>query len=55
MLHTKFCENRPASSGEKDFGRVFTRYGHDGHLGRVTQLPLYLPRRLHIKNLALIG
>ena len=27
MLHTKFRENLPASSGEEDFLRVFTRYG----------------------------
>ena len=34
MLHTKFRENRPAGSGEEDFLRVFTIYGHGGHLGR---------------------
>ena len=29
MLHTKFRENQPAcSSGEEDFLRVFTIYGH---------------------------
>ena len=33
MLHTKFRGNRPAGSGEKDFWRVFTIYGHRGHLG----------------------
>ena len=37
MLHTKFHGNRPASSGE-DFLRVFTIYGHDGHLGHVTSI-----------------
>ena len=36
MLHTKFHENRPAGSGEKDFLVVFTIYGHGGHLGNVT-------------------
>ena len=36
MLHTKFRENRPAGSGEEDFRRVFTIYGHGGHLGHVT-------------------
>ena len=36
MLHTKFRENRLAGSGEKDFLRVFTIYGHGGH---VTQMP----------------
>ena len=36
MLHTKFCGNRPAGLGEKDFKRVFTICGHGGHLGHVT-------------------
>ena len=54
MLHTKFRENRPASSGEEDFLRVFTIYGRGSHLGRVTQMPRTnfrspYPRRLHIK------
>ena len=38
MLHTKYRENRPAGSGEKDFCRVFTIYGRCGHLGHVTQM-----------------
>ena len=38
MLHTKFCGNRLAGSGEKDFWRVFTIYGHGGHLGHVTSI-----------------
>ena len=33
MLYTKFHGNRPASSGEEDFLRFFTIYGHGGHLG----------------------
>ena len=37
MLHTKFRENPTASSGE-DFLRVFTIYGHGGHLGHVTRI-----------------
>ena len=37
MHHTKFRGNRPAGSGE-DFLRVFTIYGHGGHLGHVTQI-----------------
>ena len=54
MLHAKFRENRPAGSGEEDFRRVFTIYGHVGHLGHVTQMPRTnfrspYPRRLHIK------
>ena len=36
MLHTKFCGNRPAGSG--DFLRVFTIYGHGSHLGHVTSI-----------------
>ena len=38
MLHTKFRKNRPTSSGEEDFGRVFTIYGHGVHLGHVTRI-----------------
>ena len=38
MLHTTFRGNRPAGSGEKDFWRVFTIYGHGGHLGHVTSI-----------------
>ena len=40
MLHTKFRENQPAGSGEEDFWRVFTIYGHGGHLGHVTSIML---------------
>ena len=35
MLHTKFYGNQPAGSGE-DYYRVFTIYGHGGHLVHVT-------------------
>ena len=38
MLHTKFRGNRPADSGEEDFLRGFTIYGHGGHLGHVTSI-----------------
>ena len=38
MLHTKFHGNRPAGSGEEDFQRVFTIYGHGGHLGHMTSI-----------------
>ena len=38
MLHTKFRGNLPACSGEEDFGRVFTIYGHGSHLGHVTSI-----------------
>ena len=35
MLHTKFLEIGP-SVPEKNFFKVFTIYGHDGHLGHMT-------------------
>ena len=38
MLPTKFHEKWPAGSGEEDFWRVFTIYGHGGHLGHVTSI-----------------
>ena len=38
MLHAKFRGNRPAGSGEEDFWRDFTIYGHGGHLGHVTSI-----------------
>ena len=59
MLHNKFRGNQPADSGEEDFQRVFTIYGHGGHLGHVTSIissdffSLYL--KAFIKNLVLIG
>ena len=37
MLQTKFRGNPPAGSGE-DFKRVFTIYGHGGHLGHVNSI-----------------
>ena len=40
MLHTKIRGNQTAVSGEEDFSRVFTRYGHGGHLGHVTSIIL---------------
>ena len=54
MLHTKFCENRLAGSGEEDFWRVFNIYGHGGHLGHVTEMLRAIfrspyTRRFHIK------
>ena len=53
MLHTKFHGNRPAGSREEDFRRVFTLYGHGGHLGHVTSIILInfhfdVPKILHI-------
>ena len=54
MLHTKFRGNRSAGSGEEDFLRVFTIYGHGGHLGHVTSIKLiyfhfHVPKNLHTK------
>ena len=54
MLHTKFCENRPAGSGEEDFLRVFTIYGHGSHLCHVTRIMLtnfhfLVPESFHTK------
>ena len=55
MLHTKPQSHWPFRSGEKDFWRVFTIYGHGGHLGHVTQTPRInfcspIPLRLHMKS-----
>ena len=53
MLNAKFQDHRTSGSGE-DFLKVFTIYGHGGHLGHVTWT-IYInfgspfPRRLHIK------
>ena len=53
LLHTKAQGNWPFGSGE-DFWRVFTIYGHGGHLSHVTQMPQTNfrspdPWRLHMK------
>ena len=59
MLHTKFRGNRPAGSGEEDFSRVFTIYGHGGHLGHVTSIMpsdfYFLETESFHKNLVQIG
>ena len=54
MLHTMFGRNRPAGSRE-DFGRVFTIYGHGGHLGHVPSIMsshfhFLVPESFHTKN-----
>ena len=38
MLQIKFLGNRSAGSGEEDFQRVSTIYGHGSHLGHVTSI-----------------
>ena len=53
MLHIKFRENRPAGLNE-NFCRVFTIYGHGGHLGHVTRIMLtnfhfLVPESFHTK------
>ena len=35
MLHAKFQDPRPLGSEAEDFYKVFTIYGHGGHLGHV--------------------
>ena len=35
MLYTKFQGSMFLGSGEEDFQRVFTIYGHGAHLGHV--------------------
>ena len=38
MLHTEFYGHQFIASGEEDFFKYFTIYGHGGHVGHVTQL-----------------
>ena len=54
MLHTKFRGNRPACSGEEDFERFLTIYGHVGHLGHLTSIMssdfyFLIPESFHTK------
>ena len=35
MLHAKFQDHRTSGSGEEHCFKVFTIYGHGGHLGHV--------------------
>ena len=44
MLHTKFQGHPSVNSGEEDFFKVFTIYGHGSHLGHVT---LFICIRFH--------
>ena len=36
MPHAKFQDHKTSDSREEDVLKVFTLYGHGGHLGRVT-------------------
>ena len=38
MLHIKFQGHWSIGSGEEEFFKVFTIYGHGSHVGHVTQL-----------------
>ena len=54
MLHTKFRGNQSAGSGEEDFQRVSSIYGHAGHLGHVTSIMssdfrFFVPESFHKK------
>ena len=54
MLRTNLRGNWPAGSREEDLRRVFTIYGHDGHLGHVAciipiNFDFHLPKSLHTK------
>ena len=54
MLHAKFQDHRTFGSGEEDFLKVFTIYGHGGHLGHVTcTIYIYFlshfSKRIHMK------
>ena len=54
MLHMKSQGHQPSGSGEEDFKRVFTIYGHVRHLGDVTKticinLGKLIVRSLHMK------
>ena len=52
MQHSRFQDHRTSGSGEEDFLKLFTIYGHGGH---ILTLTIYVnvcspfPRRLHIK------
>ena len=40
MLHTKFRRNWPTGSWKEDFERIYTMYGHGGHLRHVASILL---------------
>ena len=49
MPHTKFQDHRSIDSGEEDFEKVFSIYGHGGHVGHVTQL-IYIHFHFHLPS-----
>ena len=46
MLHTKFQGHQSIGTGEENFFKVFTMYGHGGYVGHVTQL-IYINFHFH--------
>ena len=40
--------HQSTGSGEEDFFKVFTIYGHGSHVGHVTQLIIYIKYHSHI-------
>ena len=60
MLYTKYEGNRPAGFGEEEFYKVFTIYGHGGHLGHMRPRPfeeifILSTHKSSTWNLALMG
>ena len=49
MRQTKFRGKQSTGSGEKDFGRVFTIYGHGSHLDHVTSIMSIIFISLYLK------
>ena len=41
MLNAKFHDHTTISSVGEDFLKVFTKYGHGGHLGHLTRTITY--------------
>ena len=58
MLHARFQDHMTSCSGEEDFLKMFTIYGHGGYLGHVT-CPIYINfltfQGGSTRNLAMIG
>ena len=51
MLHTKFQGHWSIGSGEEDFFKVFTIYGHGGHVGDRSCDPDHLNNFSFLKTL----
>ena len=46
MLHTKFQGHQSIDSGEEDFFKVFTIYGHGRHVRHLYKFPFLLSLKL---------